>query len=234
MLAFAISLPLLALWLLADAARADDALPPPPAGDFSCQPFNSYDCTPERLAELDAYAARVKAAPLPEGGIGLLDLGPTTFTLWYGEDQTFGQVGDPQLWINFLGNVSDPDGVSKLEYALNGGAVLTATVGPDDRRLNAAGDFNIEIAITDTALINGANQLVLTATDSLDNAVARTVNFTYSAGNTWPANYSVDWGGAGGLQDKVQIMDGRWSQSAAGLRLLSNFAEICARVVSAA
>jgi len=46
---------------------------------------------------------------------------PPVIDVWYGSSQPFGQNGDPQVWVNILGNVSDVDGdLSLLEYRLNG------------------------------------------------------------------------------------------------------------------
>jgi regulation of enolase protein 1 (concanavalin A-like superfamily) len=42
--------------------------------------------------------------------------------VWYGDNQTFGQLGVPQQWINILGNVSSAAGLATLTYTLNGGA----------------------------------------------------------------------------------------------------------------
>ncbi len=38
--------------------------------------------------------------------------------VWYGLNQTFGQLGTPQQWINILGSVT---GATSLTYSLNGG-----------------------------------------------------------------------------------------------------------------
>ena len=56
--------------------------------------------------------------------------GPT-INAWYGDHQVVGAHGRSQTCVNVLGNVADPDGVSRLTYTLNGGASKTLTVGPD-------------------------------------------------------------------------------------------------------
>ena len=76
--------------------------------------------------------------------------------------QEFGQLGVPQQWVNILGNVSDPDGIASTTYSLNGGAESTLSIGPDTRRLADDGDFNIEIDHND--LVDGSNDVVITAT----------------------------------------------------------------------
>ena len=91
--------------------------------------------------------------------------------IWYGEEQpagenlqVFGQPGVPQRWVNILGNVSGPEEVASLTYSLNGGPELPLSVGPDQRRLDRTGDFNVEIDYAD--LLDGTpNQLIITAID---------------------------------------------------------------------
>ncbi|HHQ14683.1 MAG TPA: hypothetical protein ENK16_06615, partial [Chromatiales bacterium] len=51
--------------------------------------------------------------------------------IWYGGTQSFGQTGNPQIWVNILGNASDPDGVTDLSYTLNGGAPQPLSMGPN-------------------------------------------------------------------------------------------------------
>ncbi len=87
--------------------------------------------------------------------------------LWYGDEQSFGQLGVPQRWVNILGNVSDTDGVDSLYYTLNGGSKVMLSIGPDSRRLQSTGDFNIDLATDD--LTDGVNTVIITATDNLDN-----------------------------------------------------------------
>jgi hypothetical protein len=117
--------------------------------------------------------------------------------IWYGLDQQFGHIGDPQPWVNILGNVSDPeDGVASLVYSLNGGPEVTLSIGPDTRRLQSAGDFNVDIDVAD--LIDGTNQVVITATNSLSEQSVETVTVEYTGGNDWPLPYSIDWSSATG------------------------------------
>ena len=142
------------------------------------------------------------------------------FDIWYGDRQEFGQNGVPQEWVNILGNVSDPDGIASLSYMLNGTISGTlvfqsvdaisgiANVGPDTRRLDDAGDFNVEILYAD--LSPGENELVLTATDMLSNTVSQTVTVVYNAGNTLPLDYVLDWSTVATLTDVVQVIDGKW------------------------
>jgi hypothetical protein len=129
--------------------------------------------------------------------------------VWYGSSQQFGFLGVPQPWFNILGNVSDPDGVSTLSYTLNGGANSSLTIGPDGRRLESAGDFNIDLAISD--LVDGNNNIVITATDTFGNPSEVTVTVDYDSGNVWPLPYTIDWNSTANIQDVAQVVDGLWN-----------------------
>ncbi len=136
--------------------------------------------------------------------------------VWYGLNQSFGQVGTPQNWVNILGNVTADEGLTSLEYSLNGGPIVPLATGPDDRRLAEPGDFNVDLAIT--GLLEGPNQVVITATDGLSAQTTATVTVDYSGVNVWPLPYSVDWDNVTDVQDVTQIVDGKWEILAGGLR----------------
>jgi len=129
--------------------------------------------------------------------------------VWYGSEQTFGHLGIPQKWANILGNVSDEDGVTSLTYTLNGGSFMDLGIGPDNRRLESSGDFNVEILRTD--LLEGSNDIVITATDGLGNQSNTTVMLEYIPDNFWPKNYTVDWSTVSDLTDAVYPLDGLWT-----------------------
>ncbi len=151
------------------------------------------------------------AAPIvPEDG------GATIFDIWYGDNQKFGNLGTAQKWIDILGNVDDPDGISSLMYSLNGGTERDLLLGPDFRRKLMPGDFDAQIwsgdgtTAADGDLIDGDNTLVLTATDGLSNVTTKTVHFTWQTGNTWSLPYSIDWSAVTDIQDVAQVVDGNW------------------------
>ena len=140
----------------------------------------------------------------------------SAFDIWYGDQQSFGAVGKPQRWVNLLGNVSDPDGVVSLSYALNGGPQMQLGIGPDTRRLQRPGDFNVNI---DTALFQqGLNFVDLLAVDGLGNNATHTVDVTWTGGTVWPETFSIDWSTVTELQDVVQVVDGKWTFDANGVR----------------
>jgi uncharacterized repeat protein (TIGR02543 family) len=127
--------------------------------------------------------------------------------VWYGLNQTFGQIGVPHQWVNILGNVSDTDGISQLTFTINGGVSQNLPIGPS-RRLENLGDFNIEIDFSD--LSEGDNQINISAIDSIGNLSVKSVTVNYSAGNVWPLNYNIDWSTAGSIESVAQIVDGLW------------------------
>ncbi len=132
-----------------------------------------------------------------------------TITVWYGNNQSFGQRGNPQTAVNILGNVSDPSGIQSLSYALNGGSSINLSRGPDTRRLLRSGDFNIDIFTSN--LNNGSNTIVITAINSSNETSTANVVVQYTPGNTWALPYSVDWSSAGSIQSVAQVVDGDWT-----------------------
>lgn len=139
-----------------------------------------------------------------------------TITVWYGLNQSFGQIGNPQTAVNILGNVTDANGIQSLNYRLNGGSPITLSRGPDTRRLLKAGDFNIDIYTS--ALNNGSNSVLITATNTLSQVSIQTVTVNYTAGQTWPTTYSIDWAIAGTIQSVAQVTDGHWTLASGTVR----------------
>jgi len=145
----------------------------------------------------------------------------TTFTFWYGKRQTFGKIGVPQRWVNILGNVSDPNGIAALNYTLNGGPIMTLSVGQDTRRLAGTGDFNIDIAYTALRPLPDSNIVAVTARNGNGVYTHDTVIVRYLSGTVWPRAHTVSWANTSCLTDTAQVVDGRWHVSAEGLRILN-------------
>jgi len=138
-------------------------------------------------------------------------------TFFYGNRQEFGQIGLPQDWINVLGNVTDPDGVSSLTYSLNGGSQIPLSRGPDTRRLAEAGDFNIDLSLSSLNSAPDSNVVLVTARDDLSNeTVERVVVFAHEA--TWPLPTTVAWDSYGDVLAAAQVVDGSWYLNGGGLR----------------
>ena len=139
--------------------------------------------------------------------------------VWYGLNQDFGAIGEPQVWCDIQGNVSDPDGVALLSYTLNGGASVPMNQGDDGFRLENIGDFIVDLAVAD--LVSGANTVVISAEDALGNPSSTIVTVNYFPGNTWPANYTTDWGSLvtdgdpltpdPAIQEQAHVVNGNWT-----------------------
>ena len=141
-----------------------------------------------------------------------------TIDIWYGTDQVYGSVGIPQYYFNILGNVSDNDGIKSIGYILNANDTVFINVGPDDRRLQNEGDFNIDIHQDD--LNSGNNSVLIVAKDNNDNVSTSTVSVNYQPGNTWDINYGINWDTVTNIQNVSQVVDGKWSITPDGVRTL--------------
>jgi len=141
---------------------------------------------------------------------------PIIFDIWYGKEQSFGDLGRPQTWINILGTVYSKQLIASLTYSINGGEDLLLSLGPDGRRLACRGDFNIEI--DHTQLFDGDNQIVITAIDQRGKKAMEQISIDNNKDFIWPLPYSIDWTSIANLEDAIQIVDGRWDIEKDGLR----------------
>ncbi len=73
---------------------------------------------PRSSAKVD-YFVNSNAPPATEDGVAW-PTAPSTpvINVWYGSQQTFGANGQPQQWVNVLGDVSDPAGMASLTYSV--------------------------------------------------------------------------------------------------------------------
>jgi regulation of enolase protein 1 (concanavalin A-like superfamily) len=130
--------------------------------------------------------------------------------LWYGSNETFGARGQPQQWVNVLGDVSDPSGLANLTYTLNGGTTNPLSLGENQVRLVAPGEFNVELDYA--SLQVGANTVHLEAVDIFGNQSTSDVTVTKVNGGPWALPYTADWTQAGGNVDNIaQVADGHWT-----------------------
>ncbi|MEJ2720899.1 MAG: T9SS type A sorting domain-containing protein [bacterium] len=141
---------------------------------------------------------------------------PPVVNLWYGDNQSFGDLGVPQTWVNLLGNVWDSDSVVTLSYRLNKGPSSPLSMGPDGKRLIGVGDFNAEIDYNE--LVPGENSIVITAIDELGEQTDHVVTLDYTPGITWEIPYTADWASAAEVTDVAHVGDGRWAISPEGVR----------------
>ncbi len=152
----------------------------------------------------------------PGGGTSTPGTGDSVISLWSGDHQAFGAVGNPQPWVNLLGNISDPDGVTAVDYRLNGGTPRTVNLGPDGKRLARPGDVNLDIARS--LLRAGSNTVDVRVTDTLGQLTTHTVTIDYTPTTTWPLPYTVNWSTAASVSAVVQPVDGRWAIEGSGVR----------------
>ncbi|MCI0421356.1 MAG: hypothetical protein L0312_19380 [Acidobacteria bacterium] len=148
--------------------------------------------------------------------------------LWYGREQHFGRLGIPQRWVNVLGSVSPAERVAFLSYSLNGGAPNKLSVGKNDTRLAAPGDFNVELDCRE--LRAGENTIVITATDKAGRQSSQTVTADFTPNRKWPLPYVIDWVKVRKVQDAVQIVDGLWKLDGAGIRTVQPYYDRVAAV----
>ncbi len=136
--------------------------------------------------------------------------------VWYGKVQTFGTMGHPQRWVNILGTIHGGKDTVTATWRLNGEAPQPLRQGPNMTRLARRGDFNVEI--DRKSLRPGKNRLVITAAGK--NRISRSAKVTvvYHPETGWPLPYQVDWRKVGNLTEVVQVVDGKWSLTAAGIR----------------
>jgi regulation of enolase protein 1 (concanavalin A-like superfamily) len=135
--------------------------------------------------------------------------------LWYGSNETFGARGQPQQWVNVLGDVSDPSGLASLTYTLNGGTTNPLSLGENQVRLVAPGEFNVELDYA--SLQVGTNTVHLKAVDIFGNQSTADVTVTKVNGGPWALPYTADWTQAGGNVDNIaQVADGHWTVQADG------------------
>jgi len=178
-------------------AAGDESAMPPLEGGTPKQPDGLATTSPGAAEQLGPNFQDSPNAPV--------------INVWYGAIQQAGLRGDPQKWVNILGNVSSAVPISSLTYTINGGPPQNLSLGPDNLRLAQAGDFNIELDYTD--LLVGSNQVVITALDNALSSSQAVVTVNYSAGPTWspPQNVTVNWGAATKVTDVAQVVDGQWT-----------------------
>jgi hypothetical protein len=141
-------------------------------------------------------------------------LRPPDIQITYGEAQQFGasagRRADPQGRINILGRVTSTAPIVSLSYTLNGGPPQPLRIGPDNRRLGAPGDFNVDIGLP--KLLPGRNDIVITAVDGFGGSAQRQLAVEHPGGVAdWqPGSYLFDWGTAERVENLAQIVDGHW------------------------
>ena len=93
-----------------------------------------------------------------------------TIDVWYGGAQKFGKKGNPQQWVNILGNLSPADNLQEggLSYVLNGKPERMLSF-KGNRRLSNLGDFNIDL---DRAELKGGTNTITIKAIEKDGTIA--------------------------------------------------------------
>ncbi|HRW09127.1 MAG TPA: hypothetical protein P5121_28675 [Caldilineaceae bacterium] len=160
------------------------------------------------------YAHQDRTVASLEGPLAA-DVAPV-LTIWYGSTQSFGHLGNPQRWVNLLGNVTPKRFLASLVYSLNGAPPQPLSLGADKRRLAQDGDFNVELDTN--ALQDGVNTVVVTATNTSNEKSAATITLNYTAGTVWPLPYTTNWAGAASIHEVAQVVDGEWVREGGTIR----------------
>jgi glycosyltransferase involved in cell wall biosynthesis len=143
---------------------------------------------------------------------------PLRVELWHGPRQVFGAIGHAQRWVNVLGTVTGAGRVRSLRFSVNGGPARDTTVGTDNHRLAGTGDFNLEIDRSELA--PGDNAVAIRAEDYDGRVAEQALVVEYRVGTRWPLPYRIRWREVANLQDVVEVVDGRWAVTPAGVRTL--------------
>ena len=154
-------------------------------------------------------------SPVPAGPAGTsFQDSPTApvIDVWYGSSQTFGPLGNPNKWINIVGNVSPSGSLKDLTYSLNGGPEKDLNWGPGNPRLVGTGDFNIEIDYL--TLNQGNNTVTIKATNTGNETTTANVSVNYQPHGPWtPGTYVTNFAGASEVSDVANVIDGHWTIS---------------------
>ncbi|PHN04926.1 hypothetical protein [Flavilitoribacter nigricans] len=146
---------------------------------------------------------------------------PAEIHFWYGPKQTFGRLGEPQRWINVLGNIAESESLDSASFSLNRGPERPLSLGSDLHRLARTGDFNVELDWGE--LQSGDNHLRVTAYPRKGTAYTDSMIIQVERGNTWPLPYRIDFSQVDRLADVVQVVDGHWALEADGVRTLERY-----------
>ncbi len=186
------------------------------------QPHNILEANPVNFEPGPLYFTIFKSNhenPEPPDDVQQLIHANSFFNIWYGLTQSFGQFGQPQPWVNVLGELENTSGIESLSYTLNGSSQVALNFLKDKRRLNNDGDFNIDLLSSD--LINGQNTVVVTAQKDDGSAEIETILVNYNRATGWPLPYTIDWNTVSNdaeIQDVAQVVDGKWTITPDGIR----------------
>lgn len=147
-------------------------------------------------------------------GPGFSSADEPAITVWHGEVQRVGHLGDAQDDFNVMGHIGDWEAVDRLFWSVNGrgGSPMQFRAY---RRLVEDGDFNADIPIA--WLRPGVNTVKITASMK-DGSTAETSILVHKLKGNSTLPFIVDWDKVSDPQEIGQYVDGRWKRSEKGLR----------------
>lgn len=141
--------------------------------------------------------------------------------LWYGDQQSFGDIGLPQRWINILGNISEAQGIRDARFRLNDSKWIPLSIGPDFHRLAKPGDINIELPLSRCR--EGENTILIRVDRNKGSGEETQIPLVVRKTRKWPLPWRVDFGKDTRGIDQVQICDGLWKEDDWGLTTLEPY-----------
>lgn len=139
---------------------------------------------------------------------------PLQLSLYYGEAQRVGHVGDGQRDYNLLGETS----ARRLSYSLNGAPPVRVSVSHEPfgfRRLGGPGHFNVDLPLA--ALRDGTNEVLLAARHPDGSQLEQRVTLERVRGSC-PLPLHLDWASVRSPEDAGWCVDGRWTVEDGALR----------------
>ena len=154
-----------------------------------------------------AFTQLVVALPFFVASFLLHSQETEVFNIWYGDNQTFGNAGTVQRYVNILGNLDRQREFTDLNFSLNNSSFQFLTIGSDYRRLWRKGDFNVEMPIDN--LLVGKNSVVLQAVDSTGSVFSKNIEVIWNPQTSIP-NKMIKWDEVSNLNEVAQPIDGLW------------------------
>ena len=139
---------------------------------------------------------------------------PPEINVWFPTAQVVGQSGLAQNQVNIIGNVFDLDGIKSLYYSLNSSTETHLSYGPDSRRLEKTGDFNIDLPIED--LNQGINTVTIFAWDQMENKREKEIKLFYDPKDV-QLPFRIIWNQIDSIDQVGMVVDGKWEITDDGL-----------------
>lgn len=139
-----------------------------------------------------------------------------TIELWYGDEQRFGHLGNPQPLVNVLGSIRPVAQARNATFRVNQGKRQQFFLGSDLHRLARVGDFNLEIPRS--ALKEGKNTVEIRVRTPLGRDVRKELILFYEPSGVAELPLEIDFSTVTQIQDVAEIIDGKWTLTEDGVR----------------